>query len=80
MSVAFTHPLARDAKVWETSGFNGTPSRLLVVITTLVLDKTSKSYKADKVGRLNDAAREWVQQHALEASDFVLINRPRDWD
>jgi acyl-CoA synthetase (AMP-forming)/AMP-acid ligase II len=79
MTAAFTHPLARDAKIWETSGSNGAPSRILVIITTLELEKAHKSYKADKVDRLAGAAKEWLQQHALAASDFVLINRPRDW-
>ena len=80
MSAAFKHPLARDAKVWLTGGSGGTPVRLLVIITTLELDSAHKSYKADKVGRLSDAEREWITSHALEASDFVLISRPRDWN
>lgn len=79
MSVEFKHPLARDAKVWTTGGHEGQPSRILVIITTLELDSNHKSYKADKVGRLSEAAREWIKNHALEASDFVLISRPRDW-
>lgn len=79
MPAVFKHPLARDAKVWTTGGNAGSPSRLLVIITTLELDSTEKGYKADKVGRLSDAAREWIKDHALEASEFVLISRPRDW-
>ena len=79
MSVEFKHPLARDAKVWTTGGNEGNPVRILVIITTLELDSGHKSYKADKVGRLSEAAREWIKNHALEASDFVLISRPRDW-
>lgn len=80
MSAVFSHPLARDAKIWDTGGFNGSPGRMLVIITTLELEKSHKSFKADKVARLTGAAREWLQEHALEATDFVLINRPRDWD
>lgn len=80
MSVEFKHPLARDAKVWTTGGNADAPTRLLVIITTLELDSGHKSHKADKVGRLADAAREWIKNHALEASDFVLISRPRDWN
>lgn len=79
MPAEFKHPLARDAKVWTTGGLPGAPSRLLVIITTLELDSAHKSHKADKVGRLSDAARDWIKNHALEASDFVLISRPRDW-
>lgn len=75
----FEHPLARDAKVWETGGMNDA-ARLLVIITTLHLDKTHKSFKPEKVAKLSEAARTWVREHALEASDFVLVNRPKDWD
>lgn len=80
MPAEFKHPLARDAKVWSTGGSADVPMRLLVIITTLELESGHKSYKSDKVGRLTDAAREWIKNHALEASDFVLISRPRDWN
>lgn len=76
----FEHPLARDAKVWDTGGMSGTASRMLVIITTLHLDKTHKNFKPEKVARLSDAAQAWVREHALEANDFVLVNRPKDWD
>ncbi|MDX7952724.1 hypothetical protein P7D22_16270 [Lichenihabitans sp. Uapishka_5] len=80
MAATFKHPLARDAKVWTTGGGqDGTTRRLLVVITTLELDETHKGFKADKVARLSDAARDWLKTQATEADDFVLINRPRDW-
>ena len=80
MSAEFKHPLARDAKVWTTGGSAGSTTRLLVIITTLELDSGHKSYKGDKVGRLSEAARDWIKNHALEANDFVLISRPRDWN
>ena len=76
----FEHPLARDAKVWETGGLSGKAGNLLVIITTLHLDKAHKSFKPEKVAKLSDAARAWVREHALEATDFVLVNRPKDWD
>ena len=80
MTAEFKHPLARDAKVWTTGGNAGSTSRLLVIITTLELDSGHKSFKADKVGRLSDAARDWIKANAVAASDFVLISRPRDWN
>lgn len=65
--------------MWSTGGTAQPASRILVVITTLQLDKDHKSYKSDKVDRLSDAAKQWVQEHSGEASDFMLIGRPRDW-
>jgi hypothetical protein len=79
MTETFKHPLARDAHIWATGGASQPSSRILVVITTLQLDKDHKGYKGDKVDRLSDAAKQWVQEHAGEANDFMLISRPRDW-
>lgn len=79
MTSAFKHPLARDAKVWQTDGIKGEASRVLVVVTTLQLDKGQKNYKAEKLKRLSDAAREWVKEHPAEASDVMLISRPKEW-
>lgn len=76
----FEHPLARDAKVWEAGGMSGKGGGVLVIVTTLQLDKTHKSFKAEKVARLQDAAKTWIREHAQEATDFVLVNRPKDWD
>lgn len=79
MSDAFTHPLARQAQVWTTEGVKGKPGKLLVVITTLELNSHSKGFKADKLKRLSDAAREWLANNPGEANDILLISRPRDW-
>ncbi len=77
--MTFKHPLARDAKVWVTGGAKGKARRVLVVVTTLELDKDHKKFDAEKVERLSGAAREWVDENAAEAADFLLMNRPRDW-
>ncbi|WP_282585203.1 hypothetical protein [Lichenifustis flavocetrariae] len=74
----FTHPLAREAKVWPLAGLQGAPHDILVVITTLDLERTSKRFKADKVQKLTAAARAWIDETKV-ASDVLLINRPRDW-
>lgn len=80
MSTAFKHPLARDAKIWQTGGLNGKSIRVLVVITTLELDQGHKRFKAEKVGRLSDIAKEWVGQNETSVDDFMLVSRPRDWE
>lgn len=77
--MTFKHPLARDAKVWPTGGAKGKSKRLLVIITTLELDKDQKKFDAAKIERLSGAAREWMDGNPGEASDFLLMNRPRDW-
>lgn len=79
MSTEFTHPLARQAQIWTTEGVKGKAGRLLVVITTLELNSKQKGYKAEKLKRLSDAAREWVSANPGEASDVLLISRPREW-
>jgi hypothetical protein len=58
---------------------DGSSQRLLVVVTTLALDSASKKFKEDKVGRLKEAAGEWVAENPLAADGFVLVNRFRDW-
>ncbi len=77
--MSFTHPLARNAKVWPTSGVYGQSRRLLVIVTTLDLDPESKKHKTEKVGRLSDAAKEWLSFNQNEADDFIMINRAKDW-
>ncbi len=78
MMPEFTHPLAREAKVWPSAGLRGAPHEILVVVTTLDLEKTSKHFKADKVDKLIAAARAWIDETKV-ARDVLLINRPKDW-
>jgi hypothetical protein len=77
--MSFSHPLARQARVWETAGTAGTVGRVLVVVTTLALDPENKKYKADKVEALRTAVREWLAAHADKASDYMLVNRTKEW-
>ena len=77
--MSFAHPLARKAKVWPLRSQDGSERRVLVVITTLVLDPKSEDYKKKLVDRLSDA----VSLHlttAPEADGFILLNRMREWD
>jgi hypothetical protein len=75
----FTHPLARDAKVWVASGQDGSARRVLAIVTTLSLDPESKEYKKDKVERLSADATDYVKAHPAEADAFLLMNRVKDW-
>ena len=75
----FSHPLARDAKVWRTAGFEGEVRPLLVVITTLELDPNHKKFRAEKVDHLRGAAKQWLGAHPDVANDVLLMNRPKTW-
>jgi hypothetical protein len=76
--MAFSHPLARSAKVWTAVGLDGGEQRILVVATTIELEPNHKGYKKALVERLSRAAREHLAD-SKEASAFMLIHRPRDW-
>jgi hypothetical protein len=76
---SFSHPLARDAKVWRSGGLSDPARNVLVVITTLELDPGRKRFKAELVERLSAAARAWVAENGEAASDFLLMNRPKKW-
>lgn len=74
----FSHPLARDAKVWRSGGLSDPARDVLVVITGLELDPGRGRFKAELVERLSDAARAWIAEGGA-AADFLLMNRPKKW-
>ena len=76
--MAFSHPLARSAKVWTAVAFDGGEQRVLVIVTTIELEPNHKGYKKALVERLSRAAREYLAD-SKEAAAFMLIPRPRDW-
>ncbi|MCW6511349.1 hypothetical protein [Lichenifustis flavocetrariae] len=76
---AFSHPLARKAKVWSSVAAGKKSHGVLVIVTTLALDPKSKKFKAEKVERLSTVATEWLSFNQDKASEFVLVNRTRDW-
>ena len=78
--MTFHHPDARDAKVWQTGGVKGKAKRLLVVITELELDKDHKKFDAKKIEGLCEAAKEWIGAHTTDATDYLLMTRPKMWD
>jgi len=76
--MTFSHPLARDAKVWMAHSRDGREQPVLVVVTTIELDPSSPRYKKLLVQRLSVAARDYLAKSA-KATGFVLMSRPRDW-
>jgi hypothetical protein len=78
MLMAFSHPLARGAKVWTATGNDGSEQRVLVIITTIPLEPNEKGYKKSLVDRLSRAARDYLAD-SKEASLYMLANRLRDW-
>ncbi len=77
--MTFEHPLARTAHVGSTAGLKGKVRRILVIITGLQLDKQHEKYKEKSIKRLSEAAQSWVDDHPGEATDFMLMNRPKKW-
>ncbi len=78
--MTFHHPDARDAKIWQTGGIKGKAKRLLVIITELELDKDHKKFDAEKNKVLSDAAKAWLEAHSGEATDYLMMSRPKMWD
>jgi hypothetical protein len=78
MLMAFSHPLARAAKVWTAKAHDGGEQRILVIITTIPLEPNDKGYKKSLVERLSRAARDYLAE-SNEAASFLLMSRLRDW-
>jgi hypothetical protein len=43
--MTFSHPLARDARIFTASASDGSEYRVLAIVTTLELDPKNHSYK-----------------------------------
>ena len=78
MVMAFSHPLARGAKVWTAKAHDGSEQRVLVIVTTIPLEPDEKGYKKSLVERLSRAAREHLAD-SNEAGSFMLVPRLREW-
>jgi len=78
-AMAFSHPLARGAKVWPAVLLDGKTQHFLVIVTTIELDPNSKRYHEEMVERLSQAAQDYLDDSS-EADGFILMNRLRDWD
>ena len=79
MSMAFSHPLARGAKVWTAKAQDGGEQRVLVIVTTISLEPNDKGYKKSLVERLSRAAGDYLAD-SNEAASFLLMSRMRDWN
>ncbi len=79
MLMAFSHPLARGAKVWTAKTHDGGEQRVLVIVTTIPLDPGEKGYKKSLVERLSRAARDYLA-NSNDAASFMLMSRLRDWN
>ena len=77
--MAFSHPLARGAKVWTAKAHDGSEQRVLVIVTTIPLEPNEKGYKKSLVERLSRAAREHLAD-SNDASSFMLVSRLREWN
>ncbi|WP_374546187.1 hypothetical protein [Rhodoblastus sp.] len=76
--MSFSHPLAKKAKIWRMQSRDGSERRVLVVVTTLVLDPDNEKYKQKLVDRLSEEARAYIAEQD-GVTDFVLINRLKEW-
>ena len=76
--MAFSHPLARAAKVWTAKAQDGAEQRVLVIVTTIPLEPGDKGYKKSLVERLSRAAHDYLA-NSKEAASFLLLSRLRDW-
>jgi len=76
--MAFSHPLARAAKVWTAKNNDGVEQRVLVIVTTIPLEPNDQGYKRSLVERLSRAAHDYLAD-SKEAASFLLMSRLRDW-
>jgi hypothetical protein len=76
--MAFSHPLARGAKVWTAKAQDGSEQRVLVIVTTIPLEPDEEGYKKSLIERLSRAAHDYLAD-SKEAASFLLVSRLRDW-
>ena len=76
MTKSFSHPLARRTGVWATH-VDGKNRDVLVIVTTLELDKKRPRYQRGLVDKLSRAAEALAKAKGIDS--IMLINRPRDW-
>ena len=74
----FSHPLARAARIWHAERHDGSKERVLVIVTTMELDRKKKRHKAKLAEKLGRAAQEYLAQSS-EATSFVIMNPPHYW-
>jgi hypothetical protein len=70
----FSHPLARSGSVWSATTLDDKGYDILVIVTTLELDARHTKFKASKVERLRDAAKQYLREHLPDVREVVLMN------
>ena len=79
MSKVFKHPLARRATVATAHPRKGGEQKMLLIVTTLVLDPNGSGFNAKNVERLHDAAKAHLAA-APELAGYLIVDRPKEWD
>jgi hypothetical protein len=79
ITVTFTHPAARGAKVWTAKLKSGETKTLLIVMTNAELNKEKKKYNEFVVDPLVLAIEEYIHDND-HIDGYVLANRMRDWE
>ena len=74
----FKHPLARAATVARLRGRDGTEQDCLIIVTTLEIIPEAKGYSAKNVARLNEAAKEFLDENEGIAT-YTVVKRPKEW-
>ena len=70
----FSHPLARNGRFWRADIIDEGERDVFVVVTTLELDVSHKKFRAAKVERLKQAAKEFVREAKPDAREVLLVN------
>jgi hypothetical protein len=75
----FSHPLAKDARIIAVHRPNGGARLVLVVLTTIDLDRKGRRHSRAAIEKLSAAIRGYLAESG-EAAAFVLTDRARDWN
>ena len=70
----FAHPLSRSARFWVEESIDNGVHDVLVILTTLELDPGHKKFKKDKIDRLREAAKAYLQEHSPSVRRILLMN------
>ncbi len=79
MQKAFKHPLARKASTAKVRLRDGAEETMLLILTTMELDESSKRFSRKNVERLHDAAKAFLAD-AQGLAGYAIVNRPKEWD
>jgi len=72
--VKFSHPLARTATVWRADSIDDGGHDVFVIVTTLELDAQHKRFKAGKVEKLREAAKDYLREENPAVREILLMN------